>query len=119
MFGLEKITNLNVRNYLESNLFPDLRTALQKVSPDDSQLVDEIHANGQLEKYWQEAEKKNEVARRAARRLEKERRKLELGSDYESSQDEFSAFEPEEEYEEEESEEDSDEDLTEEQREEK
>lgn len=33
-------------------------------------------------------EKKNEDARRAARKIEKERRRLEMGSDYESSQGE-------------------------------
>ena len=33
-------------------------------------------------------EKENEEARRAARRLEKERRRLEMGSDYEMSDDE-------------------------------
>ena len=33
-------------------------------------------------------EKENEEARRAARRLEKERKRLEMGSDYEPSQDE-------------------------------
>ena len=33
-------------------------------------------------------EKENEEARRAARRLEKERRRLEMGSDYEMSEDE-------------------------------
>jgi len=47
--------------------------------------------------------------------LEKERWRLELGSDYESSESNFTGFEPEEEYEEEESEEDSDDELTEEQ----
>jgi hypothetical protein len=44
-----------------------------------------IQENGELDKYWQDMEKKNEEARRAARRLEKERRRLEMGSDYESS----------------------------------
>ena len=33
-------------------------------------------------------EKKNDEARRAARRIEKDRKKLELGSDYESSGEE-------------------------------
>ena len=36
-------------------------------------------------------EKENEEARRAARRLEKERRRLEMGSDYEMSEDEEEA----------------------------
>jgi hypothetical protein len=33
-------------------------------------------------------EKKNDEARRAARRIEKERKRLEMGSDYESSENE-------------------------------
>ena len=33
-------------------------------------------------------EKENEEARKAARRLEKERRRLEMGSDYEMSEEE-------------------------------
>ena len=48
-------------------------------------MVDEIHDNGELDKYWLDAEKKNEQARRAARKLEKERKRLELGSAYETT----------------------------------
>ena len=80
--------------------------------------MDKIHENDELEKYWQEAEKKNEVARRAARKLEKERRRLQLGSDYETTgstdEDPFAMdSDLESEYEEEESENESDEGLTE------
>lgn len=78
ILNTENITNVSVRNFLENKLFPNLRLGLQE-------LVDIIHENGELEKYWSEVEKQNEDARRAARRLEKERRKLELGSDYEES----------------------------------
>jgi hypothetical protein len=48
-------------------------------------LLSTINDNGELEKYWAEVEKKNEEARRAARRLEKERKRLEMGSDYETT----------------------------------
>ena len=44
--------------------------------------------SGELDKYWNIVEKQNDDARKAARRLEKERRKLEMGSDYESSDNE-------------------------------
>lgn len=44
-----------------------------------------IHSNGELDKYWKEVEKKNEEARKAARRLEKERKRLELGSAYDTT----------------------------------
>ena len=78
IFGLDRITNANVRSFLEGNLFPNLREGLKR-------LVDEIHDNGELEKYWAEAEKKNEIARRAARKLEKERKRLEMGSEYKTT----------------------------------
>ena len=88
------ITNQTAREYLEKMVFPDLRSALHNVSlisyphahPEPlSQLLTTINQNGELEKYWQEVEKKNEEARRAARRLEKERKRLEMGSDYETT----------------------------------
>jgi hypothetical protein len=82
--------------------------------------VNEIHENGELEKYWLEAEKKNEVARRSARKLEKERKRLEMGSDYEttgSTEEDPFAFDDdsdlEDEYEEEESEVEDEMDLSE------
>jgi hypothetical protein len=52
------------------------------------ELLDYIHESGELERYWSVVEKQNEEARKAARRLEKERRKLEMGSDYETSSEE-------------------------------
>ena len=113
IFGPDRITNANVRSFLEGNLFPDLREGLK-------QLVDEIHDNGELDKYWAEAEKKNEVARRAARKLEKERKRLEMGSDYKTTgstdTDPFGLdrdSEVESEYEEEESEDSEEEGMTE------
>lgn len=113
IFGLDRITNANVRSFLEGNLFPDLREGLKR-------LVDEIHENGELDKYWAEAEKKNEIARRAARKLEKERKRLEMGSDYKTTgstdTDPFGLdrdSDVESEYEEEESEDSEEEGLTE------
>ena len=55
------------------------------------QLLDHIQESGELERYWTIVEKENEEARRAARKLEKERRRLEMGSDYEMSADEDDA----------------------------
>ena len=52
------------------------------------QLLDHIQESGELERYWTIVEKENEEARRAARKLEKERRRLEMGSDFEMSEDE-------------------------------
>ena len=72
---------MNTRQYLESKVFGDVRGAMK-------QLLDHIQASGELERYWSVVEKENEEARKAARRLEKERKRLEMGSDYEISADE-------------------------------
>ena len=50
MLNTENITNVSVRKFLESKLFPNLRMGLQE-------LVDVIHENGELDKYWTEVEK--------------------------------------------------------------
>lgn len=47
-----------------------------------------IHENGELDQYWKTIEKKSAQARRVATRLEKMKRKLEMGSDYEDSEEE-------------------------------
>ena len=72
---------MNTREYLDSKVFGDVRVGMRK-------LLDHIQESGELERYWIIVEKENEEARRAARRLEKERRRLEMGSDYEMSEDE-------------------------------
>ncbi len=72
---------MNTREYLDTKVFTDVRVGMRK-------LLDHIQESGELERYWTIVEKENEEARRAARRLEKERRRLEMGSDYEMSEDE-------------------------------
>ena len=62
-------------------MFKDVRVAMRK-------LLDHIQESGELERYWNIVEKENDEARKAARKLEKERRRLEMGSDYEMSADE-------------------------------
>lgn len=53
-----------------------------------TELLENIQANGELQNYWQAVEKQNDDARKAARKVEKERKRLELGSDYQSSSEE-------------------------------
>ena len=72
---------MTTRSYLENKVFADVRIAMRK-------LLDHIQDSGELERYWTIVEKENEEARKAARRLEKERRRLEMGSDFEMSEDE-------------------------------
>ena len=50
ILNTDNITNVSVRKFLEDKLFPNLRMGLQE-------LVDLIHDNGELEKYWSEVEK--------------------------------------------------------------
>ena len=66
---------------MEQKVFGDVRAGMK-------QLLDHIQESGELERYWNIVEKENEEARKAARKLEKERRRLEMGSDYEVSEDE-------------------------------
>ena len=72
---------MNTRIYLEQKVFAEVRAGMK-------QLLDHIQSSGELERYWLIVEKENEEARKAARKLEKERRRLEMGSDYEVSPDE-------------------------------
>ena len=53
-------------------------------------------ANKELAKYWKQVEEVNENARNETKKIEKERKKLEMGSDYESEPEEFEDDEEEE-----------------------
>lgn len=76
-----KITNQNARNFLEDNLFPDLRNALKD-------LLSHIQTSGELTKYWSAVDKQNADARKAAKKVERCRRRIWMGSEYESSEGE-------------------------------
>lgn len=76
VFG--KITNQTARPYLEKELFPEVRVALKN-------LLEHIQSSGELNKYWNAVDKQNDEARKAARRVERERKRVEMGSEYESS----------------------------------
>ena len=49
------------------------------------ELIDYIQTSGELEKYWSAVDQQNNDARKAARRVEKERKKIEMASDYQTS----------------------------------
>ena len=51
-------------------------------------LLTHIQTSGELAKYWNAVDKENDEARKAARRVERERKRVEMGSDYESSEGE-------------------------------
>lgn len=44
---------------------------------------------GELQKYWKHFEETDERAREEGKKIERERKKLELGSDYESDPEEY------------------------------
>jgi len=48
-------------------------------------LLSHIQTSGELSKYWNAVDKENDEARKAARRVERERKRVEMGSDYQSS----------------------------------
>lgn len=76
-----KITNQNARPYLEENLFPELR----KVMKD---LLHHIQSSGELNKYWNAVDKQNNDARKAAKKAYRETKRIEMASDYQSSEGE-------------------------------
>ena len=61
-------------------MFPEVRIALKK-------LLEHIQVSGELNKYWNAVDKQNDEARKAARRVERERKRVEMGSEYQSSSD--------------------------------
>ncbi len=83
------IRNKKAIAYLEKCVYPDLKIALAEVSDNNIhsmiQFIATVHENGELEKHWTQIEKHSSQARRAAIKLEKMQRKLEMGSDYDGS----------------------------------
>ena len=63
---------------MSSKLFPSVRGALKH-------LLDEIKANGELDVFWNAVDKENDKARKAARKVERERKKIAMGSEYNES----------------------------------
>lgn len=49
------------------------------------ELLKHIQNTGELEKYWKDVDKKNDIARKIARKEQGERKRIEMGSDYVSS----------------------------------
>lgn len=49
------------------------------------ELLVHIEHSGELNKYWKAVDKKNDEARRAAKRDERDRRRIEQGSEYVTS----------------------------------
>ena len=52
------------------------------------QLLEHIQSSGELNRYWSAVDKQNDEARKAARRVERERKRLEMGSEYNETSEE-------------------------------
>ena len=68
---------ITAKAYLQKGVYPSLDQAL-------SMLIQKIEENGEFEKYVDLLAEKQEKAQRDHKKREKERRRLEMGDDYES-----------------------------------
>ena len=73
---------MNAREFVEQNMYSVVRLAMKE-------LIEYIQTSGELEKYWSAVDQQNNDARKAARKVEKERKRIEMGSDYNSSDEEI------------------------------
>ena len=102
------ISNRNVEKYLEDEVFCQIWGAMKR-------LLETVSENGELYKHWTQVEKQNAHARKLARRIAMQQKKLEEGSDFQSTSSMYDSVydsddleDMEEEEEEEEEEEDED-----------
>ena len=58
------------REEIEDKIFGDVRLAM-------TELVKHLRSSGELDKYWNRVEQQNDDARKEARRLEKDRKRIE------------------------------------------
>ena len=79
----EKILTKEHREEIEEKIYGDVRKAM-------AELVKYLRTSGELDKYWNKVEQQNENARKEARRVEKDRRKIEMGDEYQSSDEDDS-----------------------------
>lgn len=70
-----------MRNYVEQSLNKDIKAAM-------NMLVEHINSTGELERYYKSVILVNNQKKIEARREEKERKKIEMGSAYDLSEDE-------------------------------
>ncbi len=79
--AIEKVlSNRNMRPYLEEKTLPDVRNAIKE-------LLQQIVNNKDLERHWQTKERENLRLIRNTRRAERDRKRLEQGSAYQSDEE--------------------------------
>jgi len=72
-----KLTYLNTSPHLEKVVLGDLRESLKE-------LLSYVKQSGQLEKYWANIDQRNDLLRAAAKKEWRERKRIELGSAFNS-----------------------------------
>ena len=75
------LTQHNIRPVLEKSMLPDLRLSVKE-------LLKEIIVNKELDRHWLTKERENARLHRATRRAEIDRKRLEMGSEYETDEEE-------------------------------
>ena len=80
MEQLFQLSNLNARPYLEQNVLPDLRECIKD-------LLRYVQQSGELDRYWVAVEKQNRIAKKRARDVEVDRKRIDQGSAYNSDCD--------------------------------
>lgn len=75
-----KLTQLNTTVHLEEVVLDDLRESLKE-------LLSYIKNSGQLEKYWANIDQRNDLLRADAKKKLRERKKIEIGSAFNSDEE--------------------------------
>ena len=75
---MQKVLNQkNMRPFLEEKMLPDLRLGIKE-------LLQQIIQNKELDRHWQSKERENQKLIKATRRADRDRKRLEQGSNYHS-----------------------------------
>ena len=72
------ITQFNMTDYCEEELFADFRVAM-------AELLTHIRESGELARHWADMQKANDLVKRRARKEARARRRLEQGDEYDSA----------------------------------
>ena len=72
------ITQYNMKDYCEDELFQDFRTAMKE-------MLAHITQTGELDRHWRTMQKQNDLVKRNARKEARNRRRLEQGDNYDSA----------------------------------
>ena len=75
------MSNQNMRPILEEKMLPDLRLGIKE-------LLQQIVTNKELDRHWHSKERENQKLIKETRRAERDRKRLEMGSNFQSDEEE-------------------------------